>query len=186
MEGERIEFYNSPQGKVFVMETGKQYELTEKRYDVIERLLETIEDNYNDAYKCLETIYKKSKPNASFYKYKIVHRFLRCNCGEMDTLRWDIDNLGNIHLEQVRCPLRGTGDCEYENILCMPQKTTTIKGRQLQIAEKLADGLNNQEIADAFFISIHTVHNIIQQIKSKIGVKNTGQIVTWYNTNYND
>lgn len=186
MEVRRIEFYNTPTKEIFYQDGDGQHELTENSYDIIEQLLEIVNDNYIDAYKSLEQIYKKSKPNVRFYRFKMVSRFIRCNCGEMDTFKFDIDENGCLHLEQVKCPLRGTGDCKYENVLCMPKKYNKIKGRQLEIAEALANGLKNQEIADKYFISINTVRNIIQQIKYKIGVKNTGQIVTWYNSNCND
>lgn len=186
MGGEKIEFYNTPLGNIISMESSKQYEMTAKESNVIERLLNTIEDNYNDAYKCLEKIYIKSKPNYTLYRFKLVSRFIRCNCGEMDTFRYDVDENDMIHLEQVKCPLRGTGDCIYENIVCMPTRTMRVRGRQLEIVEKLSQGYNNKQIAETFAISIHTVHNIIQQIKAKLSVKNTGQIVTWFNSFNND
>ena len=51
----------------------------------------------------------------------------------------------------------------------------------MQIAAALAEGLTPQEISDKLFVSIHTVHNTIQAIKVKLELKNTSQIITWYN-----
>lgn len=180
----QIEFYNSPSGSVQFVRNGKQQVLTESRSDVIEDILQLIHECFADAYLALEDCYKKSVPNKRYHHFLMVNRFIRCNCGEYDTLRMDIDEHGNINLEQVHCPLRGTGDCKYEGIICMPVRTSVIKGRQLKIAELLADGYSNQEIADLLYISIHTVHNMIQQMKFKLKVDNTREIASWYNRTY--
>ncbi|MGL4853571.1 MAG: response regulator transcription factor, partial [Phocaeicola sp.] len=140
---------------------------------------------YAECYKALEKVYSASKPNYPHYRYKMAHRFIRCNCGELDTYKFDLDEFDNLFLEQVKCPLRGSEDCPYEGIICMPKRTSLIKGRQLEVASKLAEGLSMQQIADALFISIHTVHNIVAQIKFRLQVENSGQIINWYNKIHN-
>ena len=153
---------------------------SESSRDVVDDILDTIRECYSDAYRALDKCYSKASKNPSFKNYKMVHRFLRCNCGEFDTQKIDFID-GNINLEQVHCPLRGTKDCEYENIICNPKRTSVLGVRQMQIAAALAEGLTPQEISDKLFVSIHTVHNTIQAIKVKLELKNTSQIITWYN-----
>ena len=135
---------------------------------------------YSDAYRALEQCYSKSSKNSRYQKFRIVNRFIRCNCGELDTQKIDFID-GNINIEQVHCPLRGSGDCQYENVICNPKRTSVLTVRQLQIAAALAEGLSPQEISDRLYISIHTVHNTIQAIKVRLNLKNTSQIITWYN-----
>nr|DAX04757.1 MAG TPA: hypothetical protein [Bacteriophage sp.] len=66
-------------------------------------------------------------------------------------------------------------------MICNPKRTSALTVRQLQIAAALAEGLTPQEVSDRLYISIHTVHNTIQAIKVKLNLKNTSQIITWYN-----
>jgi DNA-binding CsgD family transcriptional regulator len=180
----RIEFYNTPEGNIGYCQDSQHCILTENTVDIIEEVLTTVHDCYADAYKALEQCYIRSQKNTRYYRYLMASRFLRCNCGESDTLKWDLDQYGNVNIEQVHCPLRGSGDCRHEGIICMPQRTSIIKGRQLEIAELLAEGYSNQEIADLLYISIHTVHNLIQQIKFRLKVDNTREIASWYNKTY--
>lgn len=176
----QIEFYNTPSGFVMFDDGSNVFKLSESSRDVIDGILELIKECYADAYRALDKCYSKSDKNPWFKNYRMVHRFLRCNCGEFDTQKADYDN-GNLNLEQVHCPLRGSGDCGYENIICNPKRTSVLSSRQLQIAAALAEGLNFQEISDKLYISVHTVHNIIQAIKVKLKLKNTNQIIYWYN-----
>lgn len=180
----QIEFYNTPSGKVGYWKDNQSYTLSEKTVDIIEEVLTTVHDCYADAYKALEQCYIRSQQNKRYYHFLMASCFLRCNCGESDTLKWDLDRHGNVNIEQVHCPLRGSGDCQYEGIICLPQRSSVIKGRQLEVAELLAEGYSNQEIADLLYISINTVHNLIQQIKFKLRLDNTREIASWYNKTY--
>lgn len=177
----QLEFYNTPSGYVMYDDGHQISRLSESCHDVIDDILDTIRECYSDAYRALDKCYTRSSKNPRFKSYKIVHRFIRCNCGEFDTQKIDFID-GNINLEQVHCPLRGSGDCEYENIICNPKRTSVFSARQLQMAAALAEGLSPQEISDKLFISIHTVHNTLQAIKIKLELKNTSQIITWYNS----
>jgi DNA-binding CsgD family transcriptional regulator len=52
-----------------------------------------------------------------------------------------------------------------------------ITDREAEIIEKLLEGLTNQELADALFISKKTVENHIYNIFQKMGVKNRVQLI---------
>lgn len=176
----QIEFYNTPSGYVMCDDGNYTTRLSESSREVVDDLLDIIRECYIDAYRALEQCYFKSSKNPRFQKVKMVNRFIRCNCGELDTQKIDFID-GNINIEQVHCPLRGSGDCQYENVICNPRRTSVLTVRQLQIAAALAEGLSPQEISDRLYISIHTVHNTIQAIKVKLNLKNTNHIITWYN-----
>lgn len=174
-----VEFFNSPDGSISYFESGQTKQLTINS-SLVGVILDMVDDVYHNAYVALDECYAKSIQNRPFHRWQMASRFIRCNCGELDTLRIDMDSNG-LNLEQVRCPLRGTHDCKWEGIICMPARTKVLTERQLQVAALLAEGLNNQEVSDRLFISIHTVHNLISQIKIKLGIKNTRQIIAWYN-----
>ena len=176
----QVEFYNTPSGYVMCDDGNYTTRLSESSREVVDELLDTIRECYSDAYRALEQCYSKSSKNSRYQKFRIVNRFKRCNCGELDTQKIDFID-GNINIEQVHCPLRGSGDCQYENEICNPKRTSARTVRQLQIAAALAEGLPPQEVSDRLYISIHTVHNTIQAIKVKLNLKNTTQIISWYN-----
>ena len=179
-----LEFFNSPNGKLYYQRDGKMEELTQSSIEVVDALLEAIKKTYGEAFDALVDEYKVSEANVVYYKFRIVSRFVRCNFGELDTMKIDFDIDNHLNVEQVKCPLRGSGDCPLENIVCCPKMTAEIGERQLELVKNLAAGLSNQEIADRMMISISTVHNVIAALKVKLQLKDTRQLVTWYNNKY--
>ena len=175
-----LEFYNSPTGEV--MFTGENVTSPLRSGDraVVTELLDTIRDCYADAYAALSQLYSKSASNRPYMEFRIVSRFIRCNCGNFDTQRTDYQD-GIFALEQVPCPLRGCHECPLEGIVCGPKRTSSLTARQMEVAHLLAEGCNNQEVADRLTISINTVHVLIAQIKSRLGVKHTRQIINFIN-----
>lgn len=169
------EFYNTPKGSVMVSNNDEVSQFSISDFSLTESLFEAIKNDYPKAFQALQELYKESALNRHFYKFRIVHRWLRCNCGSYDTMREDYVN-GVLHPEQVTCPLRG--ECELEGIVCMCRLTLTA--RQQEITSLIADGLSAQQIAVRLGVSVSTVNNTIQRIKEKLGVKKTVQIVEWY------
>lgn len=176
---ERIEFYNCPDGSISVKEQGKAvYEYTISCRRITDEMMCTIRDLYPGAHTALAELYSKSERNRDFYEYNIVHRFIRCNFGEYDALNYDIDRGGKYHIEDVRCPLRG--ECKFEGTICKPKLKTALSPRETEVAELLGQGMSRQEIADELFISIYTVARHIDNIKSRLNLKTTAQIVSQF------
>lgn len=109
--------------------------------------------NYHGAYLALSSLYKGSAQNPSYYRYRIVSRFARCNFGEYETNVVDISK-HTFHFEQVHCPLRGAGDCQLENVVCHPQYTLPLTKQQINIFRMYADGLNTEQIAKNFLFRL--------------------------------
>ena len=176
---DKIEFYNSPDGSVCCKPEGKpMFILDETCRSLIGEMIVTIKELYPDAFKALSELYSTSERNRSFYEYRIVHRFIRCNFGEYDTLRSDIDSMGGLHVEEVKCPLRG--ECRLEGCVCRPRLQTTLSQREREVAVLLGKGYDKLEVANELQISVYTVSRHVANIKARLHFKHTNQIISYF------
>lgn len=180
-----MEFYYSPDGlKVLFSSNGKFGELAHNDEILIDHLLELIESSYPKAYKRLCDLYeinvKGNKPFAvtRLEKYKKVRRFIRCNLAISDNVI-DITDNGQINIENVYCPLKGTGDCKDENCICNPELSTSLSNRELEIVNLICDCLTDQQIADKLYISRFTAENHRKNILHKLNLKGKEEIIVW-------
>ena len=173
-----IEFFNGNDGTIFVVkpDSVKRLEMTDT--EIIDYILEVVQNNYTEAWKALSLEYASAQRNVPYFKFVVVRRFLKCNMGENDLLDWDIDGNGQMHLEMVKCPMRG--ECPLENIVCKPKFSTGLSARESEVLALLAEGHSNQEVADLLFISIHTVKIHAAHILDKLGLKTIRQAAAWY------
>lgn len=179
-----IEFYNTPSGGVMVSVEGQEaFILLPTHYDLISILHDYIMQNYHGAYLALSSLYKGSAQNPSYYRYRIVSRFARCNFGEYETNVVDISK-HTFHFEQVHCPLRGAGDCQLEKVVCNPQYTLPLTRQQINIFRMYADGLNTEQIAKKLSLSTNTIDRHRSDIQSKLDLHSiTEMILFWINNN---
>lgn len=181
---ESIEFYNTPEGDVMVKRWNEPvHVLKEQDRELIQKMLSVINDRYPTAFKALAEIYSKSSMNRRYYEYRMVHRFCRCNFGEYEQQRLDIDHDGLFHFEEVKCPLRGTDDCAYCGIICRPQVNTTLTEREISVIRLIAGGMKTSQVAEQLHISIYTVIRHRSNIRAKLGIENTAQLINYYLTN---
>jgi DNA-binding CsgD family transcriptional regulator len=54
-----------------------------------------------------------------------------------------------------------------------------LSSRELQVAEFVAEGLSNQEIAQRLFISRRTAETHVDHIKDKLGINTRAQLMAW-------
>jgi non-specific serine/threonine protein kinase len=59
------------------------------------------------------------------------------------------------------------------------QRTSPLSSRELEIAELVARGLTNREIAARLIISARTVESHVDHIKAKLGFERRARIVAW-------
>lgn len=175
------EFYNTPSGDVIyqILNDGPKVLSADCR-EVVESMFELICATYKDAAHELIQLYSKSSQNLPFYHFKIVHRFCRCNFGEYDSQRYDVDGSGFLNVEQVKCPLRNTADCPYCNIICNPKIERKLTDRELQILEMLSDGMTNQDIADMLGLSVFTIIKHRNTMRAKLGLRNTPALINYF------
>lgn len=176
-----IEFYSTPDGEVMVKPiNGPVKVLQETDRELIQSMLQLINDRYPEAFSALSDLYSRSSMNRSYYEYMMVHRFCRCNFGSFDTLQMDIDHRGNLHLEQVPCPLRNTSDCKLCGVVCSPVLDTKLTGRELNILELISSGYTNQQIAVEMNISVFTVIRHRNNMRARLKVNNTAELISCY------
>ena len=178
-----IEFFKTPDGEVLYRQHGESVKiLSEHDREMVCDLLSLIRDRYPDALSSLSDIYSRSSMNRPWYEFKMVSRFIRCNLGDHDTQTIDIDDAGVVHFEQMKCPLMGSGDCQYENVICKPKLNTGLTAREMELVPMLADGMQAHEIATKMFLSKATVDNHRRNILAKLGLHSVTELAAWYHS----
>ena len=162
-----IEFFTDPYGNVMVSDANGVRSYTAEDNELTSALFIRIEEEYPEAFKALTELYRKSMPNAPYFRYRVCHRFIRCNFSIFDR-KADIDNGGNFLLEEVQCPMRG--ECLYDGIICNARHNTNLTQRQQEVMKLYCEGLSYQEIGEALFISPETVKTIKRDAFRKVGV----------------
>lgn len=177
------EFYTTPDGEVmFKLHDSPVRKFEESNRTFVESLFVLIRDRYTEAFNALSELYSKSERNRIHFEYKIVHRFIRCNFGEYDQYKYDIDRNGTFQFEEVHCPLRG--ECKYEGVICKPLLNTVLTARELEVAKFIADGLQATEIAEELSLSVATINRHRENIKARLQFKTIAQIAVYYNEHF--
>lgn len=172
----KIEFYISPDGNVKVDEEGVTFtrEYTESDYELTDFVSGLIEKQYPQAYHALEQEYEASMLNKSFFRFLIVHRFIRCNFGKFDGLTYDIE--GNVmHLEEINCPLKWRNECPLRGVVCRPLPFG-LSPRETEVAKMASSGKTYDEISEELGIAHSTIKNVIQKVKEKLHLDSSKDI----------
>lgn len=178
-----IEFFKTPDGDVMYKRQGEGVrQLAEHDRETVASLLSLIRTRYPEAFAALSDIYSKSEKNRAWYEFRMVSRFIRCNLGDYDTQSIDIDADGVMHFEQMKCPLMGAGDCQYECVICHPTLSTGLTTRELELLPLFAEGLQSWEIAERMCISKNTVDRHRQNILAKTGKRSATELAAYYHS----
>jgi len=148
-----------------VQKNGQCLPLTKEDTELIHSLYQNIKENYPGAFSALMEIYS----GVAWYKFLIVRRFGKCNFSVYDN-KPDVRQDGLFNLEFVQCPLRG--ECKWENTICLPKFNTSISDREMQVVRLICENLEDSQIADRLFISMHTASNHRKNILRKLNVSN--------------
>lgn len=163
-----LEFHRSVEGKDAMYRSpgeDKSTMLEQNSTEIIVPLLSQVDAQFPKCHKRLKDIYGSSKN----FRFLAARRFIKCNCSEFDNVL-DIDNEGIIHLELVTCPLRG--ECLDEGVICFPDRETGLTCREKEIAQLVAKGMSNLEIAKKLFIGIDAVKSHVQNCLRKLELTN--------------
>ena len=176
---DRIEFFNCPDGSISAKPSDGDmvvFDMTCRH--IVEEMVARIKELYPGAYAVLAEIYSRSERNRDYFEYRIVHRFIRCNFGEYDALSFDVTPNG-FNFEEVKCPLRG--ECLYEGIICKPKLQNRLSAREREVADLLSRGRSKYDVAEELCISICTVSRHIANIKARLNLNHTHQIIAYCN-----
>lgn len=177
-----IEFYNTPEGDIMYKEVCKPAQtFRETNRDIITTMLSIIRDRYPKAHAALMELYSKSTMNRTYYEYRVVHRFIRCNFGEYDQFRLDINHRGQLQFEEVHCPLRG--ECRYEGVICKPELDTKLTEREMEVFRLIAANWQTDNIAEELHISPCTVNRHRENIKAKTRTNSVAEMVAYWHEN---
>jgi len=61
-----------------------------------------------------------------------------------------------------------------------------LSPREREIAEEIARGLSNYDIAAKLYVSVRTVDAHVRHILNKLGLTSRTQIAVWFTTNHNN
>ena len=87
----------------------------------------------------------------------------------------DIDENWNFKFEFVGCPLRG--ECDGFKKICEPKFNSTLSDSQLRVMELCYYGKKDEEIAEALFISSHTVKNHRKNVFRKLSIHSMAEFM---------
>lgn len=177
-----IEFFGSPEGGVMIRDGRGVRTYTQEEKGITEEIFSIIEEEYPKAFRALSEIYAKSRANIGYFKFLLVHRFLRCNFSQLDR-RLDIDEFGRFQFEEVSCPL--AGECKSWRVICSPERETKLTIRQKQVMQEwiacAREGVKRDriasEVADRLFISEHTAKTTKRNAFDRIGVHSLAEFM---------
>lgn len=179
MEG--LEFYIVNDELWAKSDDGRNWRVTERDADFIQSVISIIREQYPEAYKALAKEYQKSAVDPRYFQFLIVRRFCKCNFGELDTTKIDIERTGRFNFEKVKCPLRG--ECKYDGVICMPKFNSSLSDAELRVMRLVYDGKDKEEIAEQLFLSPHTVKNHIKSVYCKLGIHEKAEFIQYANKN---
>lgn len=174
-----IEFYTTPEGEVEIKSEDGVNTYTREKKEITDFMYREIEENYPKAHKALCAEYKRSADNPPFFKFLLVHRFMRCNFGRYDHVA-DIDQCDIFHFERVECPLRDR-ECKLCGIVCNPEFNTELSECQMDVMRLYCQNVDCHDIAVRLNTSFDNVRKHIAHSYRRKGVHSRGEFIAWAN-----
>ena len=178
MKIDRVEFFNFEDEVWYRDSAGTSEKLTDNS-GVVSLMIDKIEQFYPKAYKALCSEYEKCRLNLSYYRFKIVNRFCKCNFGNIDNVP-DVSN-GVFNFERVSCPLRG--ECRLEGIVCGPEFDNKVSPAEKRVMKLIGQSKTAEEIADELYLSVYTVRNHLRNIYTRLGIHNRQELMNYIHKN---
>ena len=175
-----IEFYIYENNLWYLTDNGISEKVSEDS-PIVSFIINVIQNHYPKAYEALCKEYSKSSRNPIYYNFLIARRFCKCNFGELDASKKDINRLGELSFEKVKCPLRG--ECKLEGICCNPVFNSTLSPAENRVGELMYKGLTTEEISEVLYLSQNTVKNHYKSIYSKLGIHEKSEFIKYAQKN---
>ena len=175
-----IEFYIFNKELWFISE-GENRVVTEHDTELIGAILQKIIHLYPKAYEALSKEYIKSSLSVPYYQYLMVRRFCKCNFGNLDNTKCDIDINGNFNFECVSCPLRG--ECINEGVICHPELNTKLSDAELRVMRLLYEGNSMIETASMLYLSPETIKTHTKSVYKKLSLSGLPDFIRYASKN---
>lgn len=177
---ENIEFFCYESEVWYRLADGTTSRLTMEDTDIVMSMEECISTFYPKAYAALQDRYIASKPNGSFYRFRMVCRFIRCNFLQLDD-KPDITKDLHFNFEYISCPLRG--ECEHDNVICRPQFDHRLSQAEMRVMGLVYEGMSEETIAQRLSLALSTVHNHIYNAYKRLGIHSRVEFVRFASLN---
>ncbi|MCI2145801.1 MAG: helix-turn-helix transcriptional regulator [Bacteroidales bacterium] len=174
---QQIEFYTYESEVWYRTMDGTCKKLDENDFEVVSFMFNHIRDNYPEAFAALDAYYKKLPFDFKLKRFRIVNMFCKCNFGQADQSKFDIDKTGTLQFENVPCPLRG--ECPRENIVCHPHFNSHISDSEMRVLKLVYEGWDIEPIADKLYLSPFTVRNHIRNAYERLGIHEKAEFVKY-------
>lgn len=166
---EAVEFFIINGQTCLIGHDGVARKLTPSDRDAIGFILENMKKFFPQSVERLEEWATDSICNKPYFEYRIVDRFIRCNFGEADFLKPDVE-VGIFHFEEVHCPLRGI--CKDEGVICKPKPVLPISDEEAKVVGLYTKGFLPGEIANKLGKAEQTCKNQIWSACKKLKLPN--------------
>lgn len=176
-----MEFFTYEQ-EVWLREAdGSTRVIRETDYDLVSVLVEYISTFFPKAYTALCSEYRGCAANPSYYRFRIVVRFIRCNFSALDSIP-DIGSDKHCTFEHINCPLRG--ECRYDHVICRPEFDNQLSSAEQRVMALVYDGLTEEAIGDRLRLSPLTVHTHVRNAYSRLGLHSKAEFIKYAAQNH--
>ena len=162
-----FEVYTNSENKFLVVEdlkTGTISSIKDMPMGWLLKVDNSIKENYPETYDKLVELHGGLKTSVLMR----VKQFLSCNFSSKNEMP-DIDEHFNFKIENVFCPARSTKVCQLG--ICRPKINNELSKCEKLVLRLFCLGMSEDEIAEKLFISRCTVHNHINNMYAKTGIK---------------
>ncbi len=155
---------------------GSIRQLLETDYDIVREMAEQIEVFYPKAYTALSEEYNGCLRNQSYFRFRVVCRFVRCNFAALDNVP-DINASRQYTFEHINCPLRG--ECKYDRVICRPEFDHKLSSAEMRVMALVFEGLTEEQIGDRLCLSPMTVHTHVRNAYVRLGIHSKAEFIKY-------
>lgn len=171
-----IEFFTYANDVMVRTSDGTVKTLSPADKELIDTFCEYLATFYTKAYSALCQEYKQSALNQSYFRYRIVNRFVRCNFGGLDDVN-DISESLRCNFEYVPCPLRG--ECHLDRIVCHPEFNHKLSPSEMQVLRLVYEGLTEDAIGERLRLSPHTIHTHVRNAYARLDIHSKAEFIRY-------
>ena len=150
--------------------------IKETDYNFINEMIRMVSTFYPKAYAALCEEYSQCAENTSYYRFRMVLRFIRCNFSALDSIP-DIGQDHRCSFEHLNCPLRG--ECRHDHVICRPEFNHQLSQAEKRVMSLVYDGLTEAAIGQRLQLSTFTVHTHVRNAYARLGIHSKAEFMIY-------